>query len=454
MEAENRRTLKKKKKLLLLTGLTSAYSYYGRLLKKDYFIQKINYLRIAIRTINEFKQYEINEDLTFQICQIYRIYANLLDDCGRINLAIEYYQKIYELNPRLAWGLLDYAVAINRYSWTLAITQDDTAILNYVSCRLFENGFKFHGKYSLKEKYRDYYLRFYHRHIEEGIRVQKEDERELALNSLLNHKTKTEPSTEEERLYAHWIRDQTLFLHPLNEIKEYSQYFMSDLLHINDALKERELFHIYQEMFNEIKQSFLFSRLLIYEALSENFQYAFDTDLNSNIVCVDEGMIYSMKYEKLKIVLKLCYSCYDKIAFLINVYFNLGLSEHESSMANIWESEKLKENNHTEPSLLHGPTKNRGLNGLYWNILDIKRNINDEFPEELEITRISKMRNFLEHRHFCVVVNGSNYQNTEKVMYVTEDEISKKATRMMKLLREALFCLCTAINIEEQERVK
>lgn len=453
MEKEKKRTHKSRKKLLLLVGLTSAYSYYGEILKKDFFIEKLNNLRLAINIINELKPYEIKDDILFTICQVYRIYANLLDDCGRSNLAIEYYHKIYELNPKLSWGLLDYAVALNQYSWTLNVPQEDIKILKYVSCQLFENGFKFNGKYSLQEKYKASYLCRYKRFIDEKIRNQNENERVVELTNLLYLKEKFDPSTEEEKLYYHWVYDQILFLHPLNEIKEYSQYFMFDLLHINDALKERESFDICQEMYNEIKQSFLFSRLLMYEALSENLRYDFDPDLNSNIISEKEGVIHSIKYEKLKIVLKLCYSCYDKVAFLINAYFDLKISEHECSMATIWESDKLKENNLDKPSLLHGPTKNRGLNGLYWNMLDIKRCINDEFLEELEISGVSKMRNYLEHRHFCVVANGSDYQNSEKVMHITEAGISEKAIRMMKLLREALFCLCTAINIEEQERV-
>ncbi|MBC3887606.1 hypothetical protein GH810_04710 [Acetobacterium paludosum] len=456
VDAEN---LKNKKKIILYYALECTYSFLSEYNKEDDFYDKrINNFRKSIKVIESLGSYKIDRDMNHQICHIYLKYANILDNCGRSNLAIEYYQKILELDSRNVNAKLDYAVCLCQYTWTMTVVSKNIEAIKYFAAKLFMEAFEMAKFSTIKEGNIKYYTEGYNKLIDKKIRDMKLDEIETRLIQaiiLFDHITN---NSNAEYVYRKWVSENCLFLHPLNEIttrtKEFSEDLCFDILHFKSMVKLDELNPFYREIFNEMKQTFIYCRLLMYEVITEELVDPHYGDLNTFIFSEDTNIKYSIKMEKLKNVFRLAYSVYDKIAFFINVYFELNMAEKRVSIKSIWKPIREKLNSVSRSPLLHGPSDNRGLNGLYWNSRDV-HNINDdnEDPVDLELADADHTRNCLEHRHVSIVnkvLPNSNDQN--KIYYISEEELKQKSMRMLKLLREALICLCSAVNLEEDKR--
>lgn len=455
MEEKLGSNLTKRKQILLHYSLNCAYHFQSQLSKSDInFAKAMNSVREAIKILETMKLQELNRETQYMLCHIYRIYANILDDCGRSNLAFEYYLKIMDIDKQYAWAKCDLALCFCQYSWTMTVTPGIIEILKYVACQLFQDAFLISGNKALKDEHKKTFEEAFQKFISEKIRIQSKEEFDKGLINELISTGYIECKTQEEVVYRQWVHKNTLFLHPLNELKQFSNFFDYDLLHFKSMVKEDHLTQSYLEMYNEIKETFIYARYVLYDALTDNSSKPTFIDTNTFIFSENRNIKYSIKCEKLKNVMRLSYSCYDKIAFFINAYFNLGIDVNRVSMTKIWNSSKLKTNPIDSLSRLHGPSDNRGLNGLYWNCRDINFSRNDinEPPVQLEIEETSLMRNCLEHRHVCITNEILDDTANSLVYNLTETELIEKSLRIMKCLREALICLCSAVNIEEDRR--
>jgi len=82
----------------------------------DFTVQQIYYLRKAIEISNNVDINSENSRFVFPLlCSLYTNYANLLDACGRKQLAIKMYCKCIQINPRFTMASGNLAICLDHY---------------------------------------------------------------------------------------------------------------------------------------------------------------------------------------------------------------------------------------------------------------------------------------------------------------------------------------------------
>jgi hypothetical protein len=121
--------------------------------------------------------------------------------------------------------------------------------------------------------------------------------------------------------------------------------------------KEDNNIYNYHSFYNQMKQEFCSARYLFYESISNrNVHFS---DKGNIIIDTLDYSTYSLNVEKIKIAFKLFYSILDKIAYLINSYFQLEHKSYNISFRKVW-LDKNKLNSKIEDK------QNWGLRGLFW----------------------------------------------------------------------------------------
>jgi hypothetical protein len=153
------------------------------------------------------------------------------------------------------------------------------------------------------------------------------------------------------------------------------------------------------------------SRYLFYESLFSSKTHFSDKD----VILKDtlDYAVYSYSLEKVKIAFRVCYSLFDKIAYLINLYLNLGHEARKVSFRTIWYKNGDKINGSKDELLT---TKNPVLIGLFWLSKDIDEKKFDS-PIEPEANEIATIRNYLEHKSFKIVESINPHWNEDPVIY-------------------------------------
>lgn len=163
--------------------------------------------------------------------------------------------------------------------------------------------------------------------------------------------------------------------------------------------------------------------------------------------------IYGLGYNLLKSAFKTLYGLFDKIAYFLNSYFELGIHERDVSFNHIWLTGFGAGKNHYEYKNVLNHKENFALASLYW----ISRDFYDKFEDSPNprLKRISDVRNALEHK-YVKVTNGwfparVNGEIDDLALYVTEDELSALTLELMHIVREAIICVSLCVHVEEQK---
>ena len=82
----------------------------------DCIVQQIYYFRKAIEILNNIDiNPENNSFIHPLLCSLYTNYANLLDACGRKQLAIKMYCKCIQINPKFTMASGNLAICLHHY---------------------------------------------------------------------------------------------------------------------------------------------------------------------------------------------------------------------------------------------------------------------------------------------------------------------------------------------------
>ena len=263
--------------------------------------------------------------------------------------------------------------------------------------------------------------------------------------------------SEKEIRYSKWCLRNRLFLNPLNDITD-KPIAGQDVLHLPDMTFEKPF--PYPGLYNQMKQEFVSARYLFYTGLVAEEPHFSDEE-----VYLDNTLdypVYSLATEKMKAGLRMSYSIFDKIAFFLNEYLNLGESEDSFSFSNIWF-----ENLRYDDGLRSIFTRmdNWPLQALYWLRKDFyggKFNTNNSF--ELIADDLSEIRHHLEHKYLKVhddaIVGDISeeqptgvYEDTLKFS-ISRANLEEAALRMLKTSRAALIYLSLGVHIEEKSQEK
>ena len=108
--------------------------------------------------------------------------------------------------------------------------------------------------------------------------------------------------------------------------------------------------------------------------------------------------LYSLNIEKVKVAFRLCYSIFDKIAYLLNIYLKLGIASNKVSFRNIWHENANCRNPIRDDIFKESRS---ALRGLFWLSKDLDEK--GDSPIEPEAKEIATIRNYIEHKSFKVV---------------------------------------------------
>ena len=125
-----------------------------------------------------------------------------------------------------------------------------------------------------------------------------------------------------------WCLANHLFLNTLNDLPELNEAFMQDILQITSITTaiEQENPPFVFEMFNQIKEEYIYARYLLYEVVNPSGKVHF-ADKETHLEDTLNYSSYSIRIEKLKTAYRTLYSIFDRIAFLLNAYLiNLSIT--------------------------------------------------------------------------------------------------------------------------------
>ena len=261
-------------------------------------------------------------------------------------------------------------------------------------------------------------------------------------------------SIPEEDRYIDWKVKNSLVLNTLNDYNK-SLEVSNDILHLPN-MKEpiRFITPRFHGLFNLIKQEYCSARYNIFDGIYNKKPHFSDKDVY--IANTFDYSINNINIEKVKSAYKSVYSIFDKIAYFINEYYELGIPRKIVNFNNIWREHITKNKKKIDNPIRKYMSSNYILRGLYW----IKKDLyNDDTYgyRGLVNTKLNtayNIRNNMEHQ-YLKILDGEfepiyNPENEISSMIVSRIEFEKLSIVLLKTVREAIIMLVQSIYINEK----
>lgn len=376
---------------------------------------------------------------------LYTNYANELDRCGRKVAAIEHYQKAIALYPDLGMALGNLGIAYQHYG-----------------CLEYDNS------------HRDYFHYFAYHYLRMGAGSDDPNTTDVAKSAFGNaEKYYTQEYIEKvlkpelnipqftynnpkELHYRQWCLSHRLFLNTLNDLPISELCFAADVLQLPDMMVDQYETPVFHGMFASLKQEYVYARYLYYEASEPGDEPIF-ADRETFIESYTDFASCSIRLEKLKTAFKTLYGMFDKIAFFLAHYFDMGFqSPRHIDSKSIWKTHIGYSKSGYELKNPLDRSNNSALDALYWickDFFDLQKS--DDSPNP-DLKRIADIRNFLEHRYVKIYADDlcgdvNNFKD-ELAEYISEKELCQMILKMLKVVREAMICLSLCVNISEMPK--
>ncbi len=257
--------------------------------------------------------------------------------------------------------------------------------------------------------------------------------------------------TESEQVYRQWALDAGLFLNPLNDLGAYTAA-AADTLHLPDLYTGTVHPPIYFGFFNQLKQEYVSARWLYFDGLTGGAHFS-DNDVPFSDVV--EYPLYGLSLEKIKLAFRSVYSLFDKMAFFLNAYFEVGIDANKVNFKSLWWEKFPQGRKAGTLRQRFVDIHNWPLRGLFWLSKDF-------FEETLagvtepDARNLKEDRDHVEHRYFQVtdfVVPGDPLGPMPDLAHaVTREALEIKTLRLLKLARAAFIYLACAMSVEEGQR--
>lgn len=435
--------------ILLHYDIANGYGYLRKMKYKernkswlfqvDEITKEIFHLRKAIISIG-FESIQVERK-----CQIYNNLGNVFSFIGRFVEAQDYWNRAIEILPEFAMAIGNKGNGMHFYGKVL---------YDSIHCNLYHI-YAYH--YLKKALCLPQYL---NKDALTGFQYVADNLEVYILNNFPDSYLKDFPelndydlgSDQELKEYRLWCLDNKLFVNPLNDLGSYSTA-SHDCLNLPTITMSINKPPVCLNLFNQIKQEFATARYSFYISLSGNLQHISDMDVP--LVETMETIRYSYYIEQLKISFRLAYSILDKIAYLLNDYLELGVSNHEVSFRKIWYSNI----NRMELRNFFKDSENWALRGLYWLSKDLYEKDNQyDIVLEPESREIALIRNYIEHKGFKVVSEFKfvdDIFSEEDLSYnISRSDFENKTLKLLKLTRAAIIYLAISISHEEKRKEK
>lgn len=271
--------------------------------------------------------------------------------------------------------------------------------------------------------------------------------------------------SDEEINYRKWCLEHVLFLNTLNDVF-FNSVASTDILHLPRIVARVDKGSRIHGLYNQIKQEYVSARYMVYDALHNRAPHF--SDKNVHIVNTLDYPAYGIGVEKLKYAYRSLYSLFDRMAYLVNDYFGLGIKEHDVSYRSIWEKKAGRGKNSYElninlkKQMTTNGTFNLPLIGFYWLCKDIgKQKIKHQYLDPT-VEQIANIRHHLEHRYLKVhdsllfpVIREIRAKTDDPLAYsITVDEFENAIMKLLTYVREGIILLSLAIHVEERIKEK
>lgn len=398
---------------------------------------EIFHLRTAIDSKGFLKVLDIRR------CQIYTNIGSAFTYIGRFIEAQEYFHKALEIQPFFAMAIANQANGFLHYG---RILFDDIhknlfvtyAYHTYKKAILLEEFLEPQSKESI-------YLEF--KHLEKYIANYFPS---TYLEDLPNLNDFDMGEEEDLKLYREWCLKHTLYINPLNDLGPHNDA-CHDCLMLPNFIFDTKRPPVILNIFNQIKQEYATARYCFFDSKQRFNPHIsdFDTPLADTL----ENVRYSYRAEQLKISFRLAYSIFDKIAYLLNDYLELGIELHKVNFRNFWYSNATLKT----LSRVFSKSDNWAMRGLFWLSKDLYEKDFDAVLEP-EAKEIARVRNFIEHRGFKILANSIfdnlnfDFDESDISYTISEEDFEKKTLNILKLSRASIIYLSLAISHEEQKK--
>jgi tetratricopeptide (TPR) repeat protein len=376
----------------------------------------------------------------YRRCQILTNLGNLMNHVGRFVEAQEYLNKALKIIPTFGMGLASRGATLSDYARSIPRRHDAIMILDE-SERMLTDAL---DSQMIHSAAREHYV--------EKLRiVQTLQERNRKGQHRFNFH-KSLGASKEESEYRIWCLRQTLFLNYLNDITDETFAAGDNVILPSLTRQIGEGLH-FEGLYNQLKQEFVSARYLYFEA-TNNMSVHFS---DKRVVLYDtmDCPSHSLAIEKVKTAYRVAYSLFDKIAFFLNVYLELGIDERLVTFRTLWYADRQKKRG-LRPEFTQ--RKNWPLRGLFW----LSKDIFEDEPGfraaiEPDAQELKSIRDHIEHKYLKVLEFGdppflSDSLRDQLALTVSRQDLYRKTLHVLKVARAALIYLSVAVQWEETER--
>ena len=257
----------------------------------------------------------------------------------------------------------------------------------------------------------------------------------------------------QETEYRGWVLRHRLFLNPLNELGQHSIAAADPLTlpSITQPISEGPYF---LGLFNQLKQEFVSARYLLFHGMTSSGLHFSDRDVK--LVDTMDEPVYSRYIEEVKGAFRVAYGLFDKTAFFLNHYLDLGIPQRQITFRGLWY---LKQDRNKGLKQGLEERRNISLQALFWLSKDLFED-SEGFRESLEpdARQIDAIRNHLEHKYLKIHEPGwipmaSDFGMSDTLAFsIPRDEFERKTLRVLSLARATLMYLTQCVYLEEKTR--
>lgn len=381
-------------------------------------------------------------------CQILTNRANQLKTMGRFVDAIEGWDEAIAIIPRFAMAQGNRGYGLNTYGGLLGDDRTHAMLLLHA----------YDGMVSASTRGAVYDAN-YPKAVRDGFAAAGKRYRAVidlpALRDYLDHDGPPLGRSKAERAYRRWCLKARLFLNPLNDVGAIPLAAFDDLVlpPIRESRESRTGPATPPPLiafFNQMKQEYVSARFMLFEGAHDTALHF--SDRRVQLFDTLDYPIHALATERIRTAYRVAYSLLDKVAFLVDHYWQLGKTADRINFKNVWMAEG-------KPRLLNRfeSYANWPLRGLYWLSKEL-------FDEELKQTtapdsrQLHDIRNALEHK-FLQVHLGWAWPLVQAApasaglaLSIDSDLLEAKALRVLKMARSALIQVVLAIGVEERAR--
>lgn len=247
--------------------------------------------------------------------------------------------------------------------------------------------------------------------------------------------------TKTERRYRSWAIEEGLFLDPLSLISRHLTWATDHLYlppHAANGLDEPPFFYAW---FNQLKQEYAAARMLMFEAIDRPGPHFADRELG--LVDTRDMAAFGLDLEKMRMAFRSAYSLLDKIAGLLNAWFELGMKPARVDFRNVWH---VAGKSGIRPEF--DGRENIPLRGLYWLALDIVGSKPTD-PDSISpaAADLHEARNAMEHRAL-VLTDAERPDPLPWIEVRNVDAFRSSSLDMLRLTRSAMIQLALALRVD------